>query len=682
MMTDLLSVVSEAERKSFPTLSQLSENDVDSIWSNVSSFVERQMTLQKGVYIAGLGTFTFSQQKLDVGNKFVLIQRPIFLLSEKLSQSHGLKQVKPLSAAGDVPLVQLNFTALSVESPFERHVVEGCVRETLLVLLRAVATGRSVLFTFHDIGELLFCQSKVKMKFYHDFVTALDGSGKLLLALSNRPGTSNSVLFGRSSIPGTSNTIILPRISSEQRGKDWGEEALAQVQTDSDRKEENRESLMTPRSRSRHTLHPAKVNGISLTDDLEPRPPAATNTDRSTVSILPLEGAALKEGKVKRGDSHLDMRCVNHNRAGQELCYLCMQRAQRNIPCYLAEERLREQQEEERVLLFNEQRRDQYYLQREQEDRLEIRENNQKVAAFNLAVSEAMKEKKLARSSHFHGSYIFRGRPLTPPRVHKQRGYMQDLRAQAEWRKGQVSQTQQDQELIDLLQQVQLAQEIALQKSQQLHLKQKNTSCHKKALDTQVETGKGKPQKAKGDRRVMFPPIQGQTAPGDDSEQVKYQGSGLPARLPDSDGPVFGQLDCTPAGLSEQRQRAEKVYQEQLTTANNKRKELLLNRSTKQKNEREMLNRNRKELINDHINRFEKLRNLRASLEETWRRSANLKRHRDREEKEFIRSGSSLLIDQCEQYRRCYQCKRKTENCGETNIWKESHYIPGSRLMV
>ncbi|XP_045555443.1 coiled-coil domain-containing protein 81 [Salmo salar] len=648
MMTDLLSVVSEAEMKSFPTLSQLSENDVDSIWSNVSSFVERQMTLQKGVYIAGLGTFTFSQQKLDVGNKFVLIQRPIFLLSEKLSQSHGLKQVKPLSAAGDVPLVQLNFTALSVESPFERHVVEGCVRETLLVLLRAVATGRSVLFTFHAIGELLFCQSKVKMKFYHDFVTALDGSGKLLLALSNRPGTSNSVLFGRSSIPGTSSTIILPRISSKQRGKDWGEEALAQVQTDSDRKEENRESLITPRSRSRYTLHPAKVNGISLTDDLEPRPPAETNTDRSTVSILPLEGAALKEGKVKWADSHLDMRCVNHNRAGQELCYLCMQRAQRNIPYYLAEERLREQQEEERVLLFNEQRRDQYYLQREQEDRLEIRENNQKVAAFNLAVSEAMKEKKVARSSHFHGSYIFRGRPLTPPRVHKQRGYMQDLRAQAEWRKGQVSQTQQDQELIDLLQQVQLAHEIALHKSQQLHLKQKNTSCYKKALDT----------------------------------QVKYQGLGLPARLPDSDGPVFGQLDCTPAGLSEQRQRAEKVYQEQLTTANNKRKELLLNRSTKQKNEREMLNRNRKELINDHINRFEKLRNLRASLEETWRRSADLKRHRDREEKEFIRSGSSLLIDQCEQYRRCYQCKRKTENCGETNIWKESHYIPGSRLMV
>ena len=62
----------------------------------------------------------------------------------------------------------------------------------------------------------------------------------LLHSLSQRPGTSNSVLFERSSITGTSNTIILPRISSEQGGKDWGEEALAQVQTDSDRKEKNR----------------------------------------------------------------------------------------------------------------------------------------------------------------------------------------------------------------------------------------------------------------------------------------------------------------------------------------------------------------------------------------------------------------------------------------------------------
>ncbi|XP_034145532.1 coiled-coil domain-containing protein 81 isoform X2 [Esox lucius] len=647
-MTDFLSMVSEAERNLFTTLSQLSENDVDNIWSNVSTFVERQMTLQKGVYIAGLGTFTFSQQKLDVGNKFVLMQRPIFLLAEKLAQAHGLKQVKPLSAAGDVPLVQLNFTALSVESPFERGVVEGCVRETLLLLLRAVATGRSALLTFRGIGELSFCQSKVKMKFYRDFVRNMDGSGRLLWALSNRPGTSNSILSGRLSSnqqPGPSNTITFPRIPPEQPGKDRGEDAPGQKQ--------GNECPVTPRPRTRQTVDLAKVSGISLPDDLEPRPRAESKTDRHTVSILPLEGAVKEKEEMSRY-SFLDMPCITHTRAGQELCYLCMQRAQRNIPVYLSEERLREEQEQERSLLLNEQRRDQYYLQREQADRLEIRENNQKVAAFNLGVSEAMKERKAARSSQFQvsspemTSYIFEGRPLTPPGLPKQCHYLQDLQAQAEWRMKKMKQTQQDQELIDRLHQVQLAQEIAQQKAQQIRQKQKNISCYQKALDKQVEN----------------------------------QGPGLPARQPDSDGPIFGRPDCTPAGLAEQRQRAERVYQEQLATTNHKRQMELLNHSARLRSERDMLNQNKKELIEDRIDRFCKLRNLRASLEDTWSRSAELKRQRDLEEREFIRSGSGLLVDQCERFRRCYQCKRNTANCGQSNIWKESRYIPGSRLMV
>lgn len=49
----------------------------------------------QGVQIPGLGTFTFTRQKLEVGNnKFILIQRPIFIMVEKLVQTHGLKQNK------------------------------------------------------------------------------------------------------------------------------------------------------------------------------------------------------------------------------------------------------------------------------------------------------------------------------------------------------------------------------------------------------------------------------------------------------------------------------------------------------------------------------------------------------------------------------------------------------------
>ncbi|KAJ8003703.1 hypothetical protein DPEC_G00151070 [Dallia pectoralis] len=660
-MTDWLSVVSVAERKAFTTLSRLSENDVDSIWSNVSSFVERQMTLQKGVNIPGLGTFTFSRQKLDVGNKFVLIQRPIFLLSEKLAQAHGLKQVKPLSAAGDVPTVQLNFTALSVGGPFERDVVEGCVRETLLVLLRTVVTGRSVLFTFPGIGELSFRQSKVKMKFYRDFVTTMDGSGRLLWALSNRPGTSISIVSGRLSSnqpPGTSNTVLLPRISPEQLEKEQGEGVPGRVQADSDRTEGN-ECPVTPqpiprsRVRSRQTVDLAKVNGISLTDAVETGLGAESTMDRQTVFILPPEGA-VKEKEEKSSDSRLDMPCVNHGRAGQELCYLCMQRAKRNIPLYLSEERLREEQKEKKLFLLNKQRRDQYDLQREQADRLEIRENNQKVAAFNLGVSEAMKEKTATSTSQFHvsstemTSYIFGKRPLTPPGLPKQRLYMQDLRAQGEWKKQKIKQTQQDQELMDRLHQVQLAQEIAQQRSQELQQKQKNIRSFQKVLDKQVE----------------------------------YRDPGLPARLPDSDGPIFGRLDHTPAGSAEQRLRAEKVYLEQVAMANHRRQMELLNRCAKLKSERDMLHQTKKELVSDNIKRSSELRNLRASLEDTWIHTANLKRQGDLEEREFIRSGSGLLIDQCKQFRHCNQCKRKTTNSGETNIWKESGYMPGSRIMV
>lgn len=82
-------------------------------------------------------------------------------------------------------MVQLNFTALSMDSPFERDVVEGCVREMLLLLLRAVAAQRTVFLIFRGIGILSFRQSVVKMKFYRDFISSMDGSGTLLWALTN-----------------------------------------------------------------------------------------------------------------------------------------------------------------------------------------------------------------------------------------------------------------------------------------------------------------------------------------------------------------------------------------------------------------------------------------------------------------------------------------------------------------
>lgn len=86
---------------------------------------------------------------------------------------------------GDIPIVKLNFIVLSLEGPFNRETVEGCIRETLLSFSRSIATKQTVEFTFKGIGVLIVRDSKVKMKFYKDFLQTMDGSGNLLKALSN-----------------------------------------------------------------------------------------------------------------------------------------------------------------------------------------------------------------------------------------------------------------------------------------------------------------------------------------------------------------------------------------------------------------------------------------------------------------------------------------------------------------
>lgn len=75
--------------------------------------------------------------------------------------------------------------ALSTEGPFQRDVVERWMRETLHLVLRAAATRPSVSHTFPGIRVLSFRESWVKMLFCRDFISTLDGTGKLSSALAS-----------------------------------------------------------------------------------------------------------------------------------------------------------------------------------------------------------------------------------------------------------------------------------------------------------------------------------------------------------------------------------------------------------------------------------------------------------------------------------------------------------------
>ncbi|KAM3625825.1 uncharacterized protein V6R79_018137 [Siganus canaliculatus] len=471
-MSDLLRLAAQADRRKSPTLSQLSQNDINSIWANVSEYIEHQMALHKGVHLSGLGTFTFSQQKLDLGNKCTIIQRPIFLLTGKLIQSLGLKKVKPLAAATHLPVVRLNFAAVSQRMSFSQDIVEGCIRETLQLLVRGLASEQNLLLTLQGIGVLSFKNNKVRMKFNRDFISAMDGQ---LLTFNHRAGSRVSSL---SRSQGT-RSATLPAACSPPADEKPDDKDLPCLVPALDRRKEGEVPLQTE-SKSHQPLQPAKKRAVNLPGELNPelpmearvhecRPHKGTKVHRQSTN--PLSAAGVSVG------------CTDHPRAGQELCYLCMQRAQRNVPVYRREQWEAEEKAQEKLLLLREQQRDEQLMDDEQVKLNEQREHSKQIAAFNLQMSK--KNKKTDRSVT-HTSFLFPARPLTPVKELQQRCYRNQLQSQIDRRRQHEARDQQSRLLVEHLDQMQLVQEIALQKAQQLQQKQERTENYKRALDIQA----------------------------------------------------------------------------------------------------------------------------------------------------------------------------------------------------
>ncbi|KAG5283132.1 hypothetical protein AALO_G00038690 [Alosa alosa] len=623
-ISHLLVFVSDAERNAFPTLFALSENDIESIWSNVSSFIERQMLCQKGVHIARLGTFTFSVQRRDVGRKHKLIQRPIFLLAEKFKLFTGLKQKMASPSAGEVPVVPLNFSALSVDSPFERDVVELCVRESLMLLMSMVAKRAAVLFSFHGIGLLSFRQGHVRMRFDQDFLTAQDRVWGLGYKNNNNSRVSSYTAHkccpdrdhelsplqpSRSSLDVRNQTSSSSSSSSSEHKEEGGN------------RERKKADHTTGQWDRRETLKLATVKGICLTEDLEVSP------QEQTENRLQQGG----DGEVKE-DQEFHF-CEGYCQdIGQELCNFCRERAQRNMSTEnLTEERRWVKKEEERLLMINQEKLNQEQMHREQAHEKLLRRRNEQDAECNIEMAKA-REREAQRRIKYHGSYLF---PGTPPLVRSMGPY---------WTPTATAGSD-----MDRLGQMELADEISEQRHQQLQRKVSAVRCYKRALDTQCNGG--------------------------------CTGLGRTTRSP-AESPGFCRYDEVPSELAEQKQRARELRQHQINAATLRRRDERFSRILEQKREIDMLNRTRQEMRADLVTRHKKLRAMRGTLEDLWARTVEAKRLREQEERSFMRAGGRLVIDQCTENQRCGQCQRRLGFCGGTNLWKESRYITGSRLMV
>ncbi|XP_078323683.1 coiled-coil domain-containing protein 81-like isoform X2 [Crassostrea virginica] len=871
MSDPMQGILAEAKSNKYSLIKdKLSEDDVSSVWENVSNFIEKHMSQQKGVSIPMLGTFTFTQKKLDIGNnKFIMMQRPIFMLSEKFAQTHGLQSVK-YHVPGNIPVVQLNFAALAFESPFDRDTVESCVREILGAVSRAVNGKKNVELTFAGIGRLTVRDARVKMRFYKEFINQMDGTGKLLDSMQNRPGTVDSVMSDRvPSRPASSTTVLLPKISNtnlgpggpgalapvaeqdegiplepqfnphmaameimemanpnpmetepfqmvppqtediptypsqdlykregmegpefgnlatdeairhiENRGEPITEENLQPIEApvageleghtanDFPRRDyfdterilpaigepfpDKKPPVVPSRSGSRLAMPMAQATGVSLLDDLVPSnltPKSAPSPgllhksspaplreyteglpQRKAISpkLTPLQRSHSCDGldKPMKPPTPPQSAC-GHPNAGQELCYLCHQRARRNIPVNFTEERRRREAEEDKLLQQFQYMKDAEDTLKDQEGLLAKRHDLQKMAAFNLGVAEAVTHKKKTRDLDFHKSYIFQKRPLTPPRILKQREYATDLAGQVTVKDTVKQKKKSDEEFLERLEQVQLAEDLAAQREQFIRDKQEQQDMYKNALEAQIEI-RDRFRKPDGLLRTPEPPSMSRRLRTADhallssarpklsnsnfslpmipkilkpfeldtlsermNERVtsptfrarlKFKPLQVPPREPD--GEVFGKNDMNNDKMADRRRRAYELFREQQDLVAQKKREAILRRLMEQREEEDVLERTKKELMDDRSKRFQRRTVVRKQLEQDWAESAEQKRARELEERLHHLAPGALLHEQCDKYNRCKQCKRKVNNCGESNIWRESRYIPGSRLMV
>lgn len=691
----------------------LKDSDIIAIWDEVACYIDKFMSQSKGVSIPNFGTFTFVQKRIDVGNnKYILVQRPLFAISEKFAQTHGLTYTK-LPAAGNIPVHPLNYASIAQETAFSRDDVELCVKHVLQVFNRSVQSKKNVEFTFTNIGKLQIRNNKVKMKFFKEFVNSCDPSGKVLAEMQNRPHTADSVMsrndFNR---PTSKNTCILPRINSragalssmentnntnlgamdtidEEHSTDppqvleipaplvtvySSEDSANQFNNNNNSLEESSQSKEEPKYHiptayetqttasqflttksepmisSSLTKNEADALNAVLNDNLASSATSSQifNNVKKLDMIRPSSKTLLRDLTSKKLEVPASPSCGHHN-SGQELCYLCHQRQRRNVPVYLHDEMKLKDKEESQLLMQFQHLKDMERQLKDEETRKGQRFDRAKMDAFNLGVSEAIKAKRLERpkTSDIPRSFVFRKRVKTPPKMYRQQELGSYLSMQIDSKNKEVNLAKQELDYIEKMEQLQLAEELAAQREYYLREKEIRKNALKSALDSQV---KNKPLE-------------------------------LPRALPDSE--VFGQYDAKNERLAVMKKKEIETFKFHKDLIEQRKREDLLRQIREQEQDAENIERAKEEYRMDRALRFNRMMEMRKGLESEWVAAHEDKILRDNDEREhrYAHDGN-LVHEQCDKYRRCAQCKKDVKNCGESNIWKDTRYTPGSRLMV
>ncbi|CAF1656507.1 unnamed protein product, partial [Adineta ricciae] len=573
------------------------------------------------------------------------------------------------------------------------------------------------------------------MRFFKEFVSSVDENGKHIIDnMCNRPQTCDSVMSAREAArPPTSSNVVLPRLNSRV-----GNPTMQVIQEESQHEDEQQQETsrkdgfqqgkikkfqlcksaagrygysassalpnFTVETTTKHNPHVVKTTGrgysqeaiipiasLFSTADLVPSAaptpaPPTTTKRRSSSTITPLRRSvsmyqaepenepapilprpssvvprprqedlpsfSLSRSETRRLSASVNvdppqMTSCGHYGIGQDLCSLCHRRAKLNVPVYLHEEkRIREAEEDELLNRYRD-NKDMEEQKKQDEALKAAREERQKIAAYNLGIAEATRAKKLDRSQELEipRSIIFRKRLRTPPSYLKQQDFARQIEAQIKWRQEEQQTEKLDKDFSERLEQIQLAESLAQERESYIRNKRLQQEQLKSTLLNQIHS--------------------------------------KPKEVPDQpDATLFGLNDMSTEKLQERRLHAMDIVRQQKELIEQRQRQQLLKQIQEQEYELKALDIMKEDLIGERRERYRRDMKIRKDLEGDWINAMDEKHKRDEEEKMHMKAPQGILVhEQCDEYSRCAQCQRTLDNFGKSNIWKDTRYIPGARIM-
>eukprot|EP00048_Salpingoeca_helianthica_P017634 m.238307 g.238307 ORF g.238307 m.238307 type:complete len:692 (-) comp21695_c0_seq1:32-2107(-) len=657
-------LIRDAKASAYTSLNSLSDTEVGEIWFRICQFIGSSIAEGKGVNVGGLGIFSLCNNV------------PTFVLSEKFAQRHRVRaHNKPID--GSVPLIPINYTRISSSMPYDRDLIEACVRELLSALEHRVGDLCGISLTFFAIGHLSIKNSRVKFTFYKSFLADPSSVERPTsrLQLCSRATTVGSFGSRHSSRPVSRGDVPTPRLLRTPNLA-----SLFDLGGTSPGPEGDLEQDLTPRRLGT----PLRLRTPEITeDDVAAYRKQAQRATQSTL-LVPYEGDGqgprdrspdwdYARGPVatlpatlppvhKRDRPAVPMLAQQpdytarapdgtHLHTPGRMCYVCHQRSlsQQDPAIKEAQAAVDVAETVRLAALADQQRRKADAIERLVEKAR--KETEKRIAEFNLSSVADTQRPDSELDQDGPGADIFAFRPVTSNTEIRDsnKNHAADLLAQSTMLSTMKNDRASQEALADKDARMALA--------QTLHAEALADMARKRAAKDKYRSDLDGQRQAKFNADVQQDRL-ASTIGGDSSN---------PAHRKALFGPeLYVQHDDR---LRRRADHAKAVYSSQIEMEAEKKHQALLEKKKELEKEREHLSRTRTLLRDELMSDAQEAVETRLDLEASWRAADHDKKSREKEYEDFRKAAAPMtLLEQTDDYVRCLRCRRDMNNTGTSHV--------------